>query len=149
MNFPLFTSTKGYIQFRAMCLAQSQAHPTFQTITVMDAKGTLKFNPNMSAKESSQLFFSTVKALGKDSHLYVSCDLFHTTNGYALWSSLDDHFLRTASSVQSKDNLIAEYEQAYKKPDESFLLYLNKVENLLEKTTIQQDSDWRLENAII
>jgi hypothetical protein len=42
-------------------------------------------------------------------------------------------FLRTAASVQSKDNLIAEYEQTQKAPNESFLLYLNKVENLLEK----------------
>jgi hypothetical protein len=133
MNFPLFTSTKGYIQFQAMCLAQSQLHPTFQTITIIKANSNLEFNPEMSTKELSQLFFSTIKALGKESHLYVFCDLFHTTNGYELWSSLDDHFLRTASSVQSKDNLIAEYKQTYKKPEESFLLYLNKVENLLEK----------------
>jgi deoxyuridine 5'-triphosphate nucleotidohydrolase len=133
MNFPLLTSTKGYIQFRAMCLAQSQSHPHFNTITTVKANGTLAFNQQMSKQESSQLFFSTVKALGKESHLYVSRDLFHTTDGYKLWNSLDDHFLRTASSVQSKDNLIAEYEGAYKKSDESFLLYLNKVENILEK----------------
>lgn len=133
MNFPLLTSTKGYIQFRAMCLAQSHSHSTFKTLTIMQTNGSLEFNPAMTTQESSQLFFSTVKALGKESHLYVSRDLFHTTNGYKLWSSLDDHFLRTASSVQSKDNLIAEYENTYKKSDESFLLYLNKVENKLEK----------------
>jgi hypothetical protein len=71
MNFPLFTSTKGFIQFRAMCLAQSQSHPHFNTITTVLQNGHLKFNPNMTKQESSQLFFSMVKALGKESHLYV------------------------------------------------------------------------------
>jgi hypothetical protein len=92
-----------------MCLAQSQSHSHFNTITTVLENGHIEFNPHMSKQESSQLFFSTVKALGKESHLYISYDLFHTTNGYKLWESLDDHFLCTAASVQSKDNLIAEY----------------------------------------
>jgi hypothetical protein len=133
MNFPSLTSTKGFFQFRAMCLAQSQAHTQYTTLTKINETGTLCFNQNMTKTESSQLFFSTVKALGKDSHLYVSRDLFHTTDGYALWDSLDNHFLRTASSIQSKDNLIADYETTYKEMTESFLQYLHKVENKLEK----------------
>lgn len=106
MNFPLLTSTKGFIQFRAMCLAQSQSHTQFKTITTVLENGHLEFNPNMTQQESSQLFFSTVKALGKESHLYVSRDLYHTTNGYKLWASLDEHFssYRCISTKQGQSN---------------------------------------------
>jgi deoxyuridine 5'-triphosphate nucleotidohydrolase len=131
--FPAFYGAKSYSQYRSFCLAHAQSNDYYNNITKNPTPNTLDFNENMTTSESRQLYMATFKSLGKEAQTLVSRDIAMTANGYALWTSLDDHFLRTANSIQSRDNLLAEYETATKAPNETFIQFLSRVEDKIEK----------------
>jgi hypothetical protein len=131
--FPVFYGAKAYAQYCTFCLAHAQANKHYCGVTIQPTPTTLDFNPNMSMEDSRQLYMATFKSLGKEAQVLVSRDIAALADGYKLWKSLDDHFLHTATSIQSRDNLLADYENTRKEANESFIQYLARIEDKLNK----------------
>jgi dUTP pyrophosphatase len=133
LMFPVFYGAKAYAQYRTFCIAHAQANRHYSGITIQPTPTTLDFNPHMSMEDSRQLYMATFKSLGKEAQVLVSRDIAASADGFKLWQSLDDHFLKTATSIQSQDNLLADYEKARKESNESFIQYLARIEDKINK----------------